>query len=1191
MKTFKRLMSFALALLMLASVIPTSVISARAAPTNAEMMDNYVLDAMKYLGYRMEDFKESGNMYVSASASVPYAPDLRYDEDDWGDKKEGTLRGLETTTDANGKTIPDKDKFSEYGLVCASYTSYYYLNYLPNVKGVNVSAFKEDMQYWKGKTGLSWQGAYLWRYALEKIAADTDGSITRIYHADYDEKDKNGNPKKPEAADYEKMKVGDIITFGYADANGNEKFSHVGIYLGGKNGEHWMSHCVPRTYTDSKGNTHHVSIVFGTIDSMYFSGGPKPASIVTGVYRIKDVPHVPEQTGKIEVYKKDPNGKNLAGAMFKATNTADSSMVYYIGPTDNNGYAISEDEIPYGTYKIAETVFPDGYTTSGTSEWTVMLNANTSNATITINAVNKLITGTGRIVKTSTNGGTVQGWWFYVWKVTDDGWVWNCRKQTDSNGVITMDLVPGRYVVREVKLSLYKDEGLTVPSGVDPQYWVQDTSDKYLDITANGTATVTFNNSYYGKIKVQKSTNTGGDLAGWKFTILNSSGSLVATVTTDSNGVATSGNLAPGTYYVKEVDAPSNTDGWFMDITTSGGVVCANNLLVNSNFANSTKNWSGSNSTGVSVTTVDGKKVLKADPSVGTQDVGYVTQSVCRTGAGKYTLSADIYVEQDRKIYLAMWDASSGSWSGLGTTTKNLKAGWNHVEHTFTLNKDYNLVIAGIGGVKSSGAFYLYHPKFVCGDTATPWAADRTVTVTAGSTATHNVKNVKGGKIAVQKNTNTGEYLSGWQFEVKDSSGKLITTLVTDVTGYAVSDILAPGTYSVTEIGNSNPDFNPDYWDMDNTPTRTVTISADTYKEIHTETYDNTHVGKGKIQKVTVNGGTVEGWRFQIWSVNPDSTRTWVGNYGTNAEGVIELSLLPGQYVIREQNLDTYGDYPLPEGVDPEYWECDYTDKYITIVAGETTEVAFVNRQIGKVEIVKTLTDPSLGTVEGWRFSIANEAGQGLGIYTTDATGTIVTDLEPGTYIVTELMDADSMWECITPNPQTVTVEAGKTATVSFVNAPRTGEIRIYKVDTNNQPLDGVEFLLEWSENGTDWQPVYSCEPGNPQIGGCTSESLKEGRLVSGADGIVVFDGLHPALQYRLTETATKNGYQLLAGYAYQGKLPMDRDLTVSIRVVNAEKFTLPNTGSQSLVLMPMSVLLCLGLCAGAILFLRRKED
>ena len=67
MKTFKQLMSFALALLMLASVIPTSVISARAAPSNAEMMDNFVLDSMAYLGFNMDGFKKSGLMYTKAS--------------------------------------------------------------------------------------------------------------------------------------------------------------------------------------------------------------------------------------------------------------------------------------------------------------------------------------------------------------------------------------------------------------------------------------------------------------------------------------------------------------------------------------------------------------------------------------------------------------------------------------------------------------------------------------------------------------------------------------------------------------------------------------------------------------------------------------------------------------------------------------------------------------------------------------------------------------------------------------------------------------------------------------------------------------------------------------------------------------------------------------------------------------------
>lgn len=1056
MKTFKQLMSFALALLMLASVIPISVISAKAAPTTSEMMDNYVLDAMEYLGFRMDDFKASGNMYTEEGKT--YSPDIRYDDKSWGDKVEGTLRGLETTTDPKtGATVPDKAKIEDYGLVCASYTSYYYLNYLPNVKGKDVSAFKEDMQYWKDKTGLSWQGAWLWRYALEKISADSDGSVTRIYYARYNAKetDKYGNKvgKKPTADDYAKMEVGDIVTFGYEDTleDGTKKeaFSHVGIYLGEKNSKHWMSHCVPRSYTDSSGKTHNVSIVFGTVEGMYYDGGPKPASIVTGVYRLKDNEHV-DKTGMIEIYKKDPNGKVLAGATFKATETA-TGETYYIGPTDDEGYAYRKD-IPFGTYKIVETVFPEGYTTSGEGEWTRTLDESTPNATIKIEAVNKLITGTGKIIKKSTNGGTVEGWWFYIWKVVDGEWNWVGRYKTGEFGTIAVELEPGTYIVREVPLSVYGQEGLTLPLGVDPQYWTQVAADKTMTITANNTTTVTFDNEYCGKIKIQKTTNTGGDLAGWVFEVKDASNKVVATLTTDASGIATSGKLNPGAYTVKEIGGPSGVWGsedWFFDVTTSGGIIVA--------------------------TAID-------------------------TG--------------------------------------------------------------------------------------------RTVTVSAGTTAIHNVKNIKGGKIAVQKKTNTGKFLSGWQFEVRDINGKLVITLVTDDSGYAVTPkSLAPGKYTVTEVGNINPDYNPDYWDMDKNPTRTVTICADTYAEVQTEAYDNTHFGFGQIQKVTVTGGTVEGWRFQIWRAEEGKDWEWIGNYGTDAEGRIKLKLLPGRYVVREQKLDTYKSYPLPEGVDPEYWVCDYTDKYITIVAGETTEVAFENRQIGKVEIVKTLTDPSLGTVEGWRFSITNEAGQELGIYTTDAAGIILTDLEPGTYIVTELMDTDSMWECITPNPQTVTVEAGKTATVSFVNAPRTGEIRIYKVNTNNQPLDGVEFLLEWSENGTDWQPVYYCDPDNLQIGGCTSESLKEGRLVSGADGIVVFDGLHPALQYRLTETATKNGYQLLAGYAYQGKLPMDRDLTVSIRVVNAEKFTLPNTGSQSLVLMPMSVLLCLSLCAGAILFLRRKED
>ena len=46
----------------------------------------------------------------------------------------------------------------------------------------------------------------------------------------------------------------------------------------------------------------------------------------------------------------------------------------------------------------------------------------------------------------------------------------------------------------------------------------------------------------------------------------------------------------------------------------------------------------------------------------------------------------------------------------------------------------------------------------------------------------------------------------------------------------------------------------------------------------------------------------------------------------------------------------------------------------------------------------------------------------------------------------------------------------------------------------------------------------------------------------------------------------------------------------VVLGVVNSPVLELPETGSKSLVLMPLSILLCLGVCAGALILLRKKE-
>lgn len=332
--------------------------------------------------------------------------------------------------------------------------------------------------------------------------------------------------------------------------------------------------------------------------------------------------------------------------------------------------------------------------------------------------------------------------------------------------------------------------------------------------------------------------------------------------------------------------------------------------------------------------------------------------------------------------------------------------------------------------------------------------------------------------------------------------------------------------------------------------------------------------GTAKIVKDTTNGGDKSGWHFLV----KDSSGNKVGSYVTNSTGIIILGLEPGTYTVTE----TDGPY--------NYWVNDpEPTKTVTVTAGQTATVKFLNKWNGRAKIVKTLTNPEAGSLAGWPFTVQNSSGTTLGTYTTNASGEIVLDLEPGTYTVTEVLPEDSLWECPDGITRTVTVKAGQTAVVTYTNALRPGEILVQKENTKGVPLDGVEFLLEWSEDGIVWSPVTYTDSTIPQIGGCTTEGLTEGKLTSGTDGLVIFTGLYPTLQYRLTEVAAPDGYQLLTEPAYEGTLPVD-SLKISLKVVNAEIFTLPQTGAKSMTLLPLGVALCLAICAGAIVSLRRKE-
>ena len=212
---------------------------------------------------------------------------------------------------------------------------------------------------------------------------------------------------------------------------------------------------------------------------------------------------------------------------------------------------------------------------------------------------------------------------------------------------------------------------------------------------------------------------------------------------------------------------------------------------------------------------------------------------------------------------------------------------------------------------------------------------------------------------------------------------------------------------------------------------------------------------------------------------------------------------------------------------------------------------------------------PDGGSTAGWKFEVYDSNHKLVGSYTTASDGTILTDyLLPGTYTVKEIIPENSPYTCDAPNPKTVAISAGQTAEVTFTNRMKPGEIRIQKTDTHGEPLAGAEFLLEWSKDGRQWQTVIYTDSPDVTEGTCTAEGLTDGKLTSGADGVVRFTGLYSGSLYRVTETKAPKGYQLLTEPVYEGSIRKDDGNFIQLTVVNAPVFELPMTGSTGYTAM-----------------------
>lgn len=535
-----KLLVAVVALIMLVSALPLS--AAPAADIPSKMLDNIYLDALTYTGYKTDVQKANGSIFKKYSGNAPASvrSGIGY----------GTSpSGLETVS-ASTKTgkAPDIAKFKSGGLCCASYVSYVYYNYLPNIAGMDIS---------KIPCPQNPRSPVSYNTAVDGWVAN--GGARRIAFT------QSANSFTPS----EEIPIGSIIIFKHKTTGA---VAHIAIYAGAYNGKHFVTH------VDNERGPE-----ISTVDGM--SKGDYPETVTQVI-----VPAISEPVGTVSVLKTDENGVPLANAEFIVKSADNPNRMYRIGTTDRDGKAKLSMGLPYGRYIVSEVKFPDGYTYSGQTEYPITICDETQ--FITVRAVNKLKSSRLKVIKAdSETGQTVKGVTGFKLKNTKTGEESEVY-YTDENGSLTLqrEITYGNYELTEV---------------VPPNGYVLNTTPVSFSIDGNTPEVVIrlSDKPEKGKISVLKRgemfssvAETDGKytpvfsekgLKGAEFevtaaediytadgTLRVSKGALADTLVTDESGEAESKELYPGKYLLREISAP---DGFVLDtevkeLTVTAGI-------------------------------------------------------------------------------------------------------------------------------------------------------------------------------------------------------------------------------------------------------------------------------------------------------------------------------------------------------------------------------------------------------------------------------------------------------------------------------------------------------------------------------------------------------------------------------------------------------------------------------------------
>ena len=263
----------------------------------------------------------------------------------------------------------------------------------------------------------------------------------------------------------------------------------------------------------------------------------------------------------------------IGGAEFKISSNKEFTQNVITVTTKNDGTATIQG-LNTGKWYVQETKAPEGYIPDNKT-----LEIYINEANITLDIKNSKY-GSAEVLKIDENNNPIQGAKFTLYNGNTilDKNIITTDLISDNNGKINIsNLLPGNYTLVETEA---------------PDGYIMNNEFIYFEVKAYETTKITHINETvgYGEIDiVKKDAVTKQQLNGAKIGIYSDSEfkNLIREVTTSSENIISINDLRPGTYYVKELEAPQ---GYLLD-SAPKKVILEKNQKAQVEFLNS-KNYS-----------------------------------------------------------------------------------------------------------------------------------------------------------------------------------------------------------------------------------------------------------------------------------------------------------------------------------------------------------------------------------------------------------------------------------------------------------------------------------------------------------------------------------------------------------------------------------------------------------------------